>query len=571
MRRDRDRIRHRQAAPAPAATTSSRWPASVLVLIVLVGGALRLADLRESPPGLNQDEASNAWNAYCLLKTGMDQTGVRWPVFSTRCFGENRSTLYLYWVIPFEAIGGLNVWTTRLPSAVGGVITLLLVYYIGGRMFGRTTGLVAAGLLALNPWHIQQSRWGHEAALCPLLVAATVAAILWANLPFDDADRRPRPLRAILAGVLAGISCYGYPAMRAFLPVFVVAAVLVTWPAWWGMLKTRRGGLAIAAIVASGAVTFGPLAWKHVTESSEMGKRLQTTRVWNSGDPLVKKVLAVLSRYPGHFGPDFLFVRGDQFEIQAPPGCGQFHWYMMPLMLAGLAVTVRRFRASRAARVLLVGVITYPAGDCLSAHLNNSMHALRSLPGLVGLILLGAVGAVWIGSWLYQRHRPAMWATISVFAMVVVALNVRFLNQFFVEFNRRPFIYHMYHTDLMEACEWLKPKLDSVDAVFCTTQGTNMPYAITLVGLSYDPRQWLQDQRAMGTSGPWEVYVWYGKMHFLYGDLSKDAINQLKNNGRPDRVVFIVRPGEVKGLDQPSHVINRPDGQAVLLIYEQTL
>ena len=75
----------------------------------------------------------------------------------------------------------------------------------------------------------------------------------------------------------------------------------------------------------------------------------------------------------------------------------------------------------------------------------------------------------------------------------------------------------------------------------------------------------------MGTVEPWEVYVWYGKMHFLYGDLARDAINQLKNNGRSDRVVFIVRPGEVKGLSQPSHVINRPDGQAVLLIYEQTL
>jgi hypothetical protein len=67
------------------------------------------------------------------------------------------------------------------------------------------------------------------------------------------------------------------------------------------------------------------------------------------------------------------------------------------------------------------------------------------------------------------------------------------------------------------------------------------------------------------------VYRRYGKMHFMYDARAQEALGQLQENGRPDRVVFIVRPGEVKGLGQPTHVIARPDGQAVLLICEQTM
>ena len=151
-------------APASRPRHLGRW---ALLLILLIGGSLRLYDLRQSPPGLNQDEAVISWNAWCLLKTGCDQTGERWPIFSMRCHGAYSPMVYCYLTLPFEWVGGLNVWTTRLPAAVAGVLTLLLIYYVGMRMFGQVAGLVAAALLALNPWHIQQSRWGHEAAICP--------------------------------------------------------------------------------------------------------------------------------------------------------------------------------------------------------------------------------------------------------------------------------------------------------------------------------------------------------------------------------------------------------------------
>src|SRR5258708_3450987 len=97
------------AAPPSAAgapTLSKRWAMLLLLVIVLAGSALRFYHLGESPPGLNPDEAAAIWNAYCLLKTGMDQHGVRWPIFHAKVYGDEdqRSTPFIYYLIPFLAI-----------------------------------------------------------------------------------------------------------------------------------------------------------------------------------------------------------------------------------------------------------------------------------------------------------------------------------------------------------------------------------------------------------------------------------------------------------------------------------
>ncbi len=619
----------RQCSRLVHGQASCPWrPAAILLVILLLAALLRLPMLTQAPPGLNQDEAANAWNAYCLLKTGRDQVGVTWPVFYSRCLGANRSTLQLYLLMPLQAIGGLNVWTTRLPCALGGVITVWLLYVVGARMFGLATGLVAAGLLAVNPWHVQLSRLGHEAGMSPLLVMIPLALLLWARLPLTDdtgpgragllrpRDRRhwrtsrqwhPRMLVAALAGAVGGVCCYGYQAVRIFLPVFLTLCVVVNWRAWRDCFRTRAGAGVISLALITGALTFGPLAWKHLVDPEGIAKRSQATWAWDEGDSPAKKVWSVLARYPAHFGLDYLFVRGDRYGRNSAPGTGAFHWYMLPLMAWGLVVVVRRGvfartnlaanhapweksglidgtggqaasgtrapgvkisrRAGRslchrsvAARVLLAWVIVYPAADCLNVHV--SVHALRSSPGLCGLVLLGAVGAVSAAGWLLRRYRDrsrtGLWIAAGVCTLVVIQLNVRFLVFFFGDYNRHPATYYGYHADLLAASEWLRPRFDEVDAVFCTTQYINRPYITTLVGLQYDPRRWFDDVRTVRTPGEWDVYIRYGKMHFLHARLSHPAIKELRQNGQRDRVIFIVRPDEL-GLSNPIHVIPGPN------------
>ena len=546
-----------------------RRTAVLLLLIVLLAAFLRLVNLGQSPPGLNQDEAANAWNAYCLLKTGKDQVGVSWPIFYLRALGSNNTPLYIYAMIPFLAAGGLSIWAARLLSAVAGILCIPLIYYVASRLFDRYVGLVAALLLAFNPWHLHISRWAIEAGICPLLGIAPLALMLWANLPLDDDKNRiPRPFIAALAGVVIGICCYGYWPILLFIPVFLALIVLVTLSAWWCCLKTRKGVLAVAGFIFGFAVTFGPLAWQYIFHPEGIARRAQQLRwggaIIGSGPlPVVLNNIAV--RYAQHFGLDFLFVHGDHFSIQSPPDAGQYHWYMLPLMVSGLIVLFGRLKLSRAARILLVFIVTYPVGDCL--YHAASAHALRSSPGLCSLILLGGVGAVSAGRWLWKQSRFSALTVIAGFVVVVVGLNARYLHCFYGEYNRRPQIYHRYHVDLIEACDWLRGRFDDVDAVFCTTDGMNQPYIITLAALGYDPQRWFHEQRDLSfvTSEGFDIYTRYGKMHFMYGPSFMPALRELRQKSPQSRIIFIVRPGEL-GLKGPIHKIYGPDGEATLWI-----
>jgi 4-amino-4-deoxy-L-arabinose transferase-like glycosyltransferase len=538
-----------------------RRPIVILLLILLVGGILRLAKPGKSPPGFNQDEAVHAWNAWCLLKTGKDQVGVRWPIFYIHALGDNRTTLYIYTMIPFLAVGGLSFWTARLVSVVEGVLCIPLIYIVASRLFDRRVGLAAALLLALNPWHIHISRWAVEPILCPLVSLLTLAMMLWAKMPLknENADS-PDPLRAMLAGAAAGVGCYGYPAIRIFTPLFLAMIVLVTLPAWLRSLKTRNGILAIGAFIIAFAVFFVPLVWEHIFHAEDIAMR--AVLAWNQTDPLTVKIHTFLSYYINHFSLDFLFIRGDLYETQSLPGVGEFHWYELPLILAGAIILISRFRTSYSARIVLAFVFIYPVSDSFTKAISS--HSFRSAPGLCSLILLSAVGAVVAGEWLWKRNKKIFSTALAIFIFAAAGLNTRYLNHYFGEYNVRPAVYQRFFVDFVEACQWLRPRFDKYDAIFCTTEGLNMPYIVTLVALGYDPNRWLNEPREFTAIDGFDYYARYGKMYFMYGQPIEPILKTLPAN---PRVLVIVRPGGLN-LQNPVYQIYDPDGSPILWLCE---
>ncbi len=554
--------------PGPAPGPSARVTGFALAAITLVAAFLRLFHFGSSPPGLNQDEAINAWNAFCMLRTGHDMVGARWPIFYAHAIGDNRTTLLFYAMLPFQALGGLNVWTTRLPGVFAGILCVPLVYFVGARLFGRWAGLLAGLLMAFDPWALLVSRWGgFDGSLCPLLGLLAPAALLWAGLPPAGANSRPRAWRAALGGAAVGIACYGYWPIRLFLPAALMLMVLASWSRWREVLRAPAGVRAAAAFAAGLALTFGPLALRHLTDPGT-ARRAEMTRLWERGAPLGEIVVKIVARWLVHFDPRFLFMRGDVFPIMSPPDQGMLHWYVLPLLIVGLVAAVRAAPHDLAARTVLALVAAYPAGDLIARY--EGAHALRSSPGIGALVLLAAYGAMRAWAWAYARGPAVARGAGVAFALVFFAINLRYLPRFYGEWNRRPQIWSEYQVDLIEACKWLKPRLDRIDAVFITTRELNEPFATSLVELGWDPRRWFREPRDIQRSvDGWDLVVRYGKMHFLYADLCRPRVEALENNGRDDRGVFIVRPNEL-GLARPDSIIHRPDGSEALWIFDKT-
>src|SRR5690242_17248270 len=102
---------------------------AILILILLIASVLRLYSLSSIPGSLNQDEAALGYNAYSLVTTGADEHGKFLP-FTLQSFGDGKLPVYSYITIPSILLFGLNEFSTRLPSALSGIISVFLVYLI---------------------------------------------------------------------------------------------------------------------------------------------------------------------------------------------------------------------------------------------------------------------------------------------------------------------------------------------------------------------------------------------------------------------------------------------------------
>jgi 4-amino-4-deoxy-L-arabinose transferase-like glycosyltransferase len=581
--------RREKPAPASASRAGAGVPWKWIAAITLVAAALRFIRLGTSPPGLNQDEAINAWNAWCLLKTGHDMTGAAWPVFYSHAIGDNRTTLFFYLLMPFQALFGLSAWSTRLPAAFFGALAVPLIGYVAARWWGRGAGIVAAVLLAIDPWHLFMSRWGIEGSVTPFLALLPLALLTAAGLlpgsvgvredtragaaasparaaaPLAPAGSFRWPL-ALAAGLAAGIATYGYWSMRLFIPAWLIATALLMGPAAW---REWRRGPALRtwlAFLAGLAITFGPLVWRHIVDPA-IAQRAVMTRLWEPGASVIEIARLVAGRWVIHYGPQFLFMRGDTYELLQPAVDGAMHRFMLPLFLIGIVAAIARFRRDPASRALLALVAVYPAGDLLAAY--DGVHSLRSAAGIGALVLLAAFGAVAAWDWLALRGRWVARAAAVGFAAVALVFTVRSMAAFYGEYNQRSDIYKRFFTELTGAARWMKPRFEGADAVFCTTSYLNQAWAILLVELGYDPRRWFREPRERIQAGQWDEYRRVGRIVFMHDPSAQRDADALEANGKPDRVYFIVRPGQL-GLKDPL-VVFRRGAEELLWVCEVTL
>ena len=176
----------------------------ILLAIVALALFLRLFRLSDVPPGVNRDEASIGFTAYSLLQTGRDEYGRSWPI-SFQSFGDWKLPLYIYTTVPLIATLGMSELAVRLPSAVAGVLTVIVTYFLVKELFpsSKSFGIpeVAALLLAISPWHLHLSRVESESNVAVLFTASGFLLLLKAFR---------KPILAIPAALLLALTYYTY-------------------------------------------------------------------------------------------------------------------------------------------------------------------------------------------------------------------------------------------------------------------------------------------------------------------------------------------------------------------------
>lgn len=195
-----------------------QMPECWLIFIILAGSLVRLLGLGDSPMGLHQDEAYSAYNSWAVMNYGMDSFGYTRPVYYI-VWGSGMNVLYSWFTMPFFALFGVSVVTIRLPQAILGCVSIFVVYGLGREMFhSKWQGVFLAFLLAVNPWHIQQSRFGLESNLAvPLLLTAMYYFCRYLN-------GRRKSLRG--AVFFWGLTLYSYALTWLVVPLILLGSLI---------------------------------------------------------------------------------------------------------------------------------------------------------------------------------------------------------------------------------------------------------------------------------------------------------------------------------------------------------
>lgn len=213
----------------------------LIFCILIVGFLARVVAIEMCPNGLNVDEASIGYEAYSILNYGIDRNGNSIPVF-LEAWGSGQNALYAYIIMPFVRILGLSTLSVRLPMAIIGCISLIVIYkllskinekeetnasillekYKGGMPFENNEKLTAVVLafFAINPWHIMKSRFGLESNIFPDLM-------LWSVYFLVAFLKEGKIFKFYIASCLVGLCSYAYGTSYLFLPIFVISLLIV--------------------------------------------------------------------------------------------------------------------------------------------------------------------------------------------------------------------------------------------------------------------------------------------------------------------------------------------------------
>jgi len=398
-----------------------------VLAVLLISGALRLYHLGAAPVALNQDEAVNGYDAYSLAYTGRDHHGRLFPPM-LQAFNDWTSPGLTVLTVPVVRLFGLSEITIRLPGAIAGVLSTLLVYLLLRRLGTTPEGaLFGALLLAVSSWHVSLSRW----AIPPTITPFFTYLCMWLVVRlFADVGRER--WWAVAAGAVAGLIAYTYAAEKLAAPLLVAcSAGAFLLDRWRRRVPRARSMFSVSLLVGVFLLILLPLAVEQLRGGDQRNwhfERMSLLR--QSSSPVADGI----ERYAEYFSPSFFFGAGDADPLQHVPNHPAVPMTAAPFLVLGIVSCVwergrrdpadgRPQPASTAGLWLLALVLVAPIPGALTVehlHTNRALHLLILTPVLAGL------GFDLAARWASARWRPLALTCVVVAAVIEAGIFAHF-------------------------------------------------------------------------------------------------------------------------------------------------
>lgn len=422
--------------------------------IIVFAAVLRLWQLGSDPVSLYWDEAAMLVDLKSVTQTGKDMHGRPWYQVIYPSYGDYKLPMYIWSASAAVKVFGVSEFAQRLPSALAGILTVVMAGYLAKLLLqsGTTTKyaqlfidqvqLWTMLIVAIIPWSVMFSRTGFEGHLGQALLTTSITLLVW----LYQKQKYTLLWLAALPGVAA---TYSYFSVRfVWAVVYVLVLGLLLWQHWQreqrkknaSSLKgvLRQLGWAVVGVVVF-AVLLLPLLRSPLAKDSDRF-RLGTDSVLNNeslvlesnlyrelaGNTIIDRLLyhryvlslrELLKNYSDHLSVSFLFLNGDP---NLRHGTGQFGLFLpifAPAMIAGWAVLAKR-------HPLLAAVLfSWWMTALLPASVpENTPHALRSLNALTPLVIVTGFGSAWIWQKVVALELGKMQLAVPARALITLLI-----------------------------------------------------------------------------------------------------------------------------------------------------
>lgn len=526
------------------------------VIIFFIGFTLRTYHLGSLPPGLNRDETALGYNAYSLLTTGRDEHGQFLPL-SLESFGDWKLSGYPFTDIPFIATLGLNEFAVRLPSALAGSLSVILIFFIAEFIFKkRVISLLASFFFAFSPWNMFFSRAAYEVNLGLFFFLTGLVFLLW----YTESEKSSWKL--FVSGIFFTLPLFTYHAFILFSPLFILPLLY---------LYRKKIPLKTAIFFGIAILIFSVLGYVNISVSGL--NKISTLSVFSNkgiiydraeklrGDgsvdnPIIAHTLynkyfagsyQIAQNYLATFSPAFLFDKGGEKTVHNLGYFGNLYIFDAVLLSAGLFFLISR--RDPALAIISLWLVVAPLPSALTLDPQNST---RLYPILPAFILLSSYGAYHLYALLTQnRLRTILFTCLVGLFLFNVML---FMNGYFVHMAvQRARFWDFGYKQSVQLSQWY-PTLKTV-----MRGPENFPYIYFLFYNQYDANRFRKEVSYYPKTKEGFLYVKsFGKFSF------PQTINY---SGLQSGTLYIDNYVQRNSTDHPVDTINLPSNEPIF-IYE---
>ncbi len=395
----------------------------LLIFITLLAFAFRIYRVNSYPP-LLWDEAAIGYNAYSILKTGRDEHGAFLPLIF-KSFGDYKPGIYIYLTVPFVALFNLDPLAVRLPSVIAGSLLPLLLYFLIKTISPKSEkqAIIAAILIAFNPWNIHFSRGGWETNL--LTFELLLGALLFIKKHY------------LPSSLIFALSLYTYQAGKMITPLIIGSLFIYQFTILKINFKNIFLKFILPLFLLSLPIAYGLLfssdsnRLKVLSLSSYPRSQEETDLIIKESSLLDYKIFHsqpiffarnFLSRYFNHFSTRFLLFEGDWQNLRhSAPYIGVILYPSFIFLIIGL------LNYSSSSLFFLLWLLLAPIPGALT---RDTVTAVRTMSMSIPLIYFAALGLSKTLAYL-KTHKFFFYFPIYLFILFTYLLSFSYYQDLY--------------------------------------------------------------------------------------------------------------------------------------------